>query len=236
MTSDPFLQMAENLARYHREHEKFYARAPLEEAVALNRTSTALRALAERWSIVDPDEPEAASPFSGSEDLNDERAIELAGILFMEGEGEPAEIGRIKRELQSAAQGNAEAGEWLVQAMETSWEVAEGLLRFPELADLLAERHRIISNDWQAASLARLVARNLERAGAVLEHLDFSPAAIREDLEGPRQSPAYLHSACELIDHAADLAALSASLVHDNERRWRLFRERVARLAGSGDE
>jgi hypothetical protein len=26
MTSDAFLQMAENLARYHREHEKFYAR------------------------------------------------------------------------------------------------------------------------------------------------------------------------------------------------------------------
>lgn len=236
MTSDAFLQMAENLARYHREHEKFYARAPLEEAVALHRTSTALRALAERWSIVNPDQPEAASPFSGAEDLNDERAIELAGILFMEGEGEPAEIARIKRELRSTAQGNAEAGEWLGSAMETSWALAEGLMRFAELADLLAERHRIISNDWQAASLARLVARNLERAGAVLEHLDFSPAAIREDLEGSRRSPAYLHSACELIDHAADLAAQSASLVHENERRWRVFRERVARLAGSGVE
>lgn len=236
MTSDAFLQMAENLARYHREHEKFYARAPLEEAVALHRTSAALRALAERWSVVDPSQPEVASPFSGAEDLNDERAIELAGILFMEGEGEPAEISRIKRELQSASQANAEAGEWLGEAMETSWVVAEGLLQFPELADLLAERHRIISNDWQAASLARLVARNLERAGTVLEHLDFSPSAIREDLEDSRRSPHYLHSACELIDHATDLAVQSASLVHENERRWRVFRERVARLAGSAVE
>jgi hypothetical protein len=234
MASDPLLEMAENLARYHREHEKFYARAPLEEAVALHRTSTALRALAERWSVVDPDQPEAASPFSGAEDLNDERAIELAGILFMEGEGEPAEISRIKRELQSAAQGNEEAGEWLGEAMETSWAVAEGLLRLPQLADLLAERHRIISNDWQAASLAKLVARNLERAEAVLAHLDFAPAAIRADLGGPRHAPAYLHSACELIDHAGDLAAQSASLVRQNERRWRVFRDRVDELVRSG--
>ncbi|HEX6229513.1 MAG TPA: hypothetical protein VFZ41_08665 [Solirubrobacterales bacterium] len=234
MSPDPFLQIAENLARFHREHEKFYARAPLEEAVQLNRTSAALRALAERWSKVDPHKPEAASPFSGAEDLNDERAIELAGILFMEGEGEPAEIARIKRELLSAARGNDEAGEWLGSAMETSWAVAEGLLQFQELADLLAERHRIISNDWQAASLARLVARNLERAHALLESLDLSPAAVRADLAGKRHFPPFLHSACELIDHASDLAARSASLVHENERRWRVFRQRVEQLAAAG--
>ena len=111
MAPDRFLEMARNLARYHREHEKFYARAPLEGAASLQRTSAALRALAERWSTVDASRPEAASPFSGSEDLNDERAIELAGILFMEGEGEPAEIARIKRELGSASQENDEAGE-----------------------------------------------------------------------------------------------------------------------------
>ena len=236
MSSDPFLDMAQNLARYHREHEKFYARAPLEEAAALHRTSGALRALAERWSTVEPHEPEATSPFAGAEDLNDERAIELAGILFMEGEGEPAEIARIKRELESSARGNDEAGEWLGSAMETSWAVAEGLVQFPKLADLLAERHRIISNDWQAASLAKLVARNLERARAILEHLDLSSAGARADLEGPRDYPAFLHSACELIDHAGDLAAASATLVHENERRWRVFRERVERLAGAEGE
>lgn len=229
----PFLDMAANLARYHREHEKFYARAPLEEAVALQRTSAALRALAERWSTADPHKPETPSPFSGAEDLNDERAIELAGVLFMEGEGEPAEIARIKRELESAAQGNEEAGEWLGSAMETSWTVAEGL-QFPELADLLAERHRIISNDWQAASLARLVARNLDRARAVIERLDLSTAGVRADLAGSRRYAAFLHSACELIDYGSDLAAKSASLVHENERRWRVFRERVEQLAATG--
>ena len=222
--------MARNLARYHREHEKFYARAPLEQAASLQRTSAALRALAERWSTVDPSKPERASPFSGAEDLNDQRAIELAGILFMEGEDEPAEIKRIKRELGSASEDNDQAGDWLASAMETSWGMAEALLQYPELADLLSERHRIISNDWHAASLAKLVARNLDRARATLESLDFSPAALRKDLQGARWSPAFLHSACDLIDHGSDLAAGSAALVHENERRWRMFKQRIDQM------
>jgi hypothetical protein len=233
MSGEPFLEMASNLARFHREHEKFYARAPLEEAASLQRTSTALRALTERWSTVNPGKPEVASPYSGAEDLNDERAIELAGILFMEGEGEPAEISRIKAELRAASEDNAQAGEWLGDAMEASWGVAAALLGFPELADLISERHRIISNDWQAASLMRILAHNLGRALAILEAIDFSPAAIRSNLEGSRSYPDFLHAACDLIDHAGDLGAQSAALVHANERRWRMFRERVEELASA---
>jgi hypothetical protein len=227
VAGDQFLDVARNLARYHREHEKFYAREPLEQAVALQRTSAGLRALAERWSAVEAREPDAATPFSGAEDLNDERAIELAGILFMEGEGEPAEIGRIKRELSAASEDDERAGEWLDSAMETSWAAAEALLRYPELADVVSERHRIISNDWEFASLTRLGSRNLARAGAILESIDFSPAALRDDLCSSRTTAVLLHSACDLIDHASDLAAQSATLVHENERRWRLFRERI---------
>ena len=230
-----FLEMARNLARYHREHEKFYARAPLEEAAALQRTSAALRALAERWSSVDPSQPEVASPYSGAEDLNDERAIALAGILFMEGQGEPVELERIKAELQTGAAENDQAGDWLGAAMESSWGTAEALLQFPVLADLLSERHRIISNDWQAASLMKLIGRNLERARAILETIDFTPAGVRQDLEGPRHCPAFLHSACDLIDHGSDLAAESAALVHGNERRWRVFRKRIDKLVDLGE-
>jgi hypothetical protein len=231
VTQDRFLEVARNLARYHREHEKFYARAPLEQAALLQRTSAALRALAERWARVDPAKPGAASPFSGAEDLNDERATELAGILFMEGQGEPAEIARIKRELRSRAEEGEQAGAWLNGAMETSWEMAEALLEYPELYDLVSERHRIISNDWQAASLTKLVARNLDRARMILEGIDFTPAALRADLEGPRSSPVLVHSACDLIDHASDLAAESATLIHENERRWRAFGERLDEIA-----
>jgi hypothetical protein len=37
----------------------------------------------------------------------------------------------------------------------------------------------------------------------------------------------------ELIPHAADLCSDSAGLVHDNERRWRTFRQRVSEIAAA---
>jgi hypothetical protein len=174
-------------------------------------------------------------PFSGAEDLNEDRATEVAGILFMEGEGEPAEIGRIKRELDARAADDDATGRWLERAMEAAWGTAELLLDYPALADLLGERHRIVANDWRAASMARLIARHLERSVAILKRIDFSPAALRADLAAGRDSARYLYSATELIDRAADLAAQSATLVHENERRWRVFRDRVEAVAEGGD-
>jgi hypothetical protein len=43
------------------------------------------------------------------------------------------------------------------------------------------------------------------------------------------------YSAAELIGHAADLLSDSAGLVHGNERRWRMFRARVAELVASDE-
>ncbi len=185
---DPLLTIALNLARYHREHEKFYAESPLHDAIKLQRASTALKALAERWASADPDGDPSPSPFAGARDLNDNRATESLGILFMEGAGEPAELARLKADLRALADGGRETGEWLAAAMTTAWDVAEALLGYPGLADLLAERHRIISNDWQAASMATLASRNIDRALAILDRVDFAPAALREDLAGPRTS------------------------------------------------
>jgi len=59
---------------------------------------------------------------------------------------------------------------------------------------------------------------------------------VRADLAGQRSLPPYLYSASELLDRAADLAAESATLVHDNERRWRVFRERVESITGAEEE
>ena len=70
----------------------------------------------------------------------------------------------------------------------------------------------------------------MRRAAEMLAPLDLSPGGVRADLAGPRSLPGYLHSAAELLDRAADLAAESAVLVHDNERRWRVFRGRVAEI------
>ena len=118
--------------------------------------------------------------------------------------------------------------------MEASWAMAESLLDYPQLADLLAERHRIIGNNWQNASTAQLIARYLRRAVAVMERVDFSPTGLREDLAGARSVPSYLYSAAELINHAAELSAASSVLTHENERRWRIFHERVEQITPPG--
>lgn len=230
---DPLLSIVLNLSRYHREHEKFYAESPLRDAIALQGISRALKALAERWTVAAPEEHPMPSPFAGAPDLNDDRATEGLGILFMEGEGEPGEITRMKVDLGARCDAACSTGEWLAGAMQAAWGVAEALLQYPELADLLAERHRIISNDWQAASMATLSGRNIDRALSVLGCVDFTPAALRADLAGDRIAPRYLFSACELLDHAADLAAQSATLTHENERRWRVFHARVQELTAN---
>jgi hypothetical protein len=231
---DGLLAVVKNLARYHREHEKYYSEAPLADAIALQRAARTLIALAERWTSVEPATEPGPSPFAGAPDLNDDRAIETSGVLFMEGEGEPAEISRIKSELETVAASSEQSGSWLAAAMEASWAMAEALLAYPQLADLLGERHRIIGNNWQNASTAQLVARYLRRAVTAMERVDFSPAALRRDLTGPRSAPGYLFAAAELINHAADLAAATSVLTHENERRWRTFHTRVEQITASG--
>lgn len=63
------LQAIMNLATFHRDHEKFYATAPRERAVALQRHARTLQALADRWSKVQPAQPTPFSPFEAAEDL-----------------------------------------------------------------------------------------------------------------------------------------------------------------------
>ena len=229
----PQLTTILNLSRYHREHEKFYARAPLECAIDLQRAARTLTTLADRWSRTAATEStRVGARFAGCEDLNEPAAIQADGVLFMEGEGEPVELIRLRRDIRVIADDYAATGAWLAEAMEASWEAAASL-RHPGLADLLGERHRIIANDWQAAGLSTLVSRLALRAVDLLSPLDLSPEGIRADLAGPRVLPGYLHSASELLDRAADLAAESAVLVHDNERRWRVFRARAEAIVAA---
>ena len=227
----PLLDTVRNLARFHEEHERFYSMAPLETALRLQRHERTLNALADRWDTVRPDTRLATSPYEGTEDLNSEAAIALDGALFMEGEGRPVELSAMIAELRGDAEGFAAGGEWLAHAMANSWEVAAALLEFDALADVMGERHRIITNDWLAAHMQTLIARYLERGADMLDRVELTPAALRADLAGARVSPRRLRSVAEVIGRAADLCGESARLVHDNERRWRVFRERTAQLA-----
>src|SRR3954452_19991422 len=104
------LAAVENLSRYHREHEKHYAESPLHDAIALQHASRTLKALAERWSSAVPDPSPSPVPFAGARDLNDERAIETSGVLFMEGEDPPGEIVRLRRDLETLASDHDSAG------------------------------------------------------------------------------------------------------------------------------
>ena len=219
-----------NLSKFHREHEKFYAQNPLDQANRLQFISRVLTTLADRWSQVEVAKGEQGNPYIGCEDLNDPSTVAYVGVLFMEGEGEPQEITKMKNDILVISEDYVKTAEWLSKAMEVSWDVAKPLIQNPLLADMLGERHRIIINDWQAAYLSYLVSELCSRAIDILNHIEFVPGKIREDLNSLRSYPGYLYSAKELIDRAADLASESATLVHDNERRWRVFRHRVAQI------
>lgn len=223
----PLLTAMLNMTAFHREHEKFYSTSPREQAVVLQRHSRTLHALADRWTTTAAEDRPALSPYEGATDLNAPVALQLDGVLFMEGAGEPGEITHLKRDLRIYADDASAAGEWLSTAMQSSWDIATVLFDIDELADVLGERHRIIANNWRGASVMSLAARILSRAADLLDRVDFSPAALRSDLNGQHVSARRLHSAAELIDHAADLFSDFAGMVHDNERRWRVFRQRV---------
>ena len=228
--ANPLLEAALNLATFHKQHERFYASAPLESALRLQRHARALLALADRWTTVEPSAHRGVSPFEGAEDLNSEAATALDGVLFMEGEGRPAEVTAMIGELRAQAAAFTGAGEWLANAMHASWKLAASMLEFDGLADVMGERHRIISNDWLAAHMQSLIGTLLARAADMLERIDLTPAALRADLAGSRVAPQRLYATAEVISRAADLCCESAELVHDNERRWRVTRDRTQQL------
>ena len=111
--------------------------------------------------------------------------------------------------------------------MESSWESAAALIPLGGLTDMLAQRHRIISRDWEAASMIALSSRVLDRAVDVLEQVDFTPSALRADLAGGAVCIARLHSAAEPLAHAADLCSESAGLLHGDVRWWRTSSQRA---------
>jgi hypothetical protein len=219
-----------NLSKYHREHEKYYAWEPLEKSIKLQSISNIMKTLADKWNNQIIESPKKGNPYMGCEDLNETSSIQHTGVLFMEGEGEPPEISRIKRDLNTLTQDFEQTGKWLSKAMESSWDVANKLIKNPQIADVLGERHRIIINDWEAAQLSILVSKLIKRSIDILNIIDFNPEAVRNDLKVLKSSPNYLYSASELIDRAADIASHSATLVHDNERRWRVFRKKINQI------
>ena len=89
--------MIANLAEFHCEHEKFYSQAPLQDAVTLEARSRILKALAERAKGTSNRGAVSESLRRGNRPKAPGLTAE-SGVVFMEGEGEPAEIARLKRD------------------------------------------------------------------------------------------------------------------------------------------
>ena len=94
----------------------------------LQRHARTLHALADRWSSATPSTSVPLSPYAGAEDLNDPAALQLEGVLFMEGEGKPAELAYLIRDLRAIADDFADTGERLAKAMQASWDIAAALV------------------------------------------------------------------------------------------------------------
>jgi hypothetical protein len=69
----------------------------------------------------------------------------------------------------------------LANAMRAAWNMAAALIPIDELADMLGERHRIVANDWQAATMSLVTSHLLGRAADILDAVDSatSPASTR---------------------------------------------------------
>jgi hypothetical protein len=230
LSKSDFLNIISNLSKYHREHEKFYGQAPLKTAITIQDASKTMKTLADKWSKIQQVEKQNGNPYMGCEDINEDAAIQHNGLLFMEGEGEPTEITQLKRDLNNIGEDFEKSALWLSKAMENSWNAAAKLINIPTLEDVLGERHRIIINDWQAANLSSLVSKLIKRSLLFLNGIDFNPESIRADIRSKKRYPNLLYSSSELLDRAADLSSQFAMLVNDNERRWRVFHNKVQRI------
>ena len=159
----------------------------------LQRHARTLHALADRWSTVEPSTAPPLSPFAGADDLNDAAALQLEGVLFMEGEGEPAELTRLIRDLRAIGRGLRRNGR-LARQRDAGVVGHRRRARSTStgLEDFLGDRHRIIANDWLAADMSALVARLLARAADILEQdrllADRAARRSRRGPVGPRRS------------------------------------------------
>jgi hypothetical protein len=211
-----------NIATYHREHERYYTMSQLELAADLAREANRLKIVADVWlrgdatasGGVDYDDPRFQA--AGCPDLNALPAIAAIGVLFMEGEREPAEIRALKGKLMGIGAGLAGAGQWLAEKMDAAWD-RESVLLTPELVDAAWPRFQTIVTNWRGSREMQLVGKLLGVAVECLGRIDFSPAAVRARRE---HSARMVRTVGWVIDLAARLLARSAANLGENDEAW----------------
>jgi hypothetical protein len=222
------LDVLANIAAYHREHERFSPAQHLATAADLAREANRLKVVADVW-LREPSAPAAGAVdytdpryrAAGCADLNALDAVAGIGVLFMEGEGEPAEIRVLKAKLRGQGLGMQSAGQWLADKMDAAWE-RESVLLAPPLIDAAWPRFQTIVTNWRGSREMALAGRLLALAVDCLDRIDFTPAAVRADRLRAGRS---LRTAGWILDLAARLLASSGADLARNDPRWTEYRE-----------
>jgi hypothetical protein len=230
---EPDLGVLDNIATYHREHERYYTWQKMEMAADVSREANRLKVVADVWLAGDGGAPSGATDFSdpryqaaGCEDLNARSAIAGIGVLFMEGQGEPAEIRTLKAKLRGLSFGLTSTGQWLGEKMDAAWE-REAVLLTPELIDAAVPRFQTILTNWRGARDTLLVGKLFALAVDCLDRIDYAPAALRRDR---KTAGRFLRTAGWILDQAARLLATSGAELAENDQRWTEYRDVLARV------
>jgi hypothetical protein len=230
------LEVLRSVAAYHREHERYYTMNGLEQAAQMSRDANRLKVIADAWlggaTSAPPTSVDYADPrhqAAGCEDLNALPAIAAIGVLFMEGEGEPAEIRTLRTKLRGTSLGFRSAGQWLADKMAAAWE-RERVLFSADLIDAAWPRFQTIVTNWSGARRTAVAGRLLELAEEFLATIEFTPAAVRRHRAASGQA---LRTAGWVLDLAAQLLAETAADLANNDPRWTEYRAILDRVAKS---
>lgn len=226
------------VAKYHREHERFHSMAGLEQAAGLRRDANALKVLADRWLSPSSDGQsgqinvaDARYSAAGCPDLNDTAAVATTGLLFMEGETEPAEITALKAKLHSLASGLQTTSKWLGEKMDAGWE-REQVLLHPQLLEAAFPRFMVLTRTSLSAASFGVAARLIDSASRLLASQTFSPPAIRSDRSA--MAKILLHSSW-LLDRAAALLAEQAAELSLSDPDWTAYLAELATISEDAD-
>jgi hypothetical protein len=219
-----------NIAIYHREHERYYSWRSMLDAADICREANRLKTIGSLWideAPVAPPESDFSDPrmqAAGCVDLNALRAIAGIGILFMEGEKEPAEITGIKEKLRAMGPAWKGTGRWLAEKMDAAWS-RESFLLEVDPREAAKSRLEIIVTNSRISRQMSLAGRLLEIAADIVDALDFRPAAVRANRTA---SGKRLLQAAWTLDLVAQLAARGAADLSENEMRWTRYLEVIS--------
>lgn len=226
------------VARFHRQHERYHSLSGLENAAALKRDSNALKVLADHWfrSADTPrtgiDYQDPAFRAAGCEDLSDPTAVATTGILFMEGEGEPRELTQMKGKLWAISDSLGKVSGWLAEKMDAGWDREKQVLT-SELAAAAQPRFMALTRTTLAGAKFGVAARLMDAALHALNTLDFRPEALRKDLRG---AAGVVRAASYLLDEAAALLAEQAAQLGLSDPDWTAYIDELEAMStGGGD-